>query len=118
MLVLCGVLPPRRARTLRRVQPQGLPPAARPARQGPRLCRLRLLHARLSGVRALLATHRQRGLALEHPAAAPRAPPAAAPRGRPARQSLSGNAACAEGALAAGCSFFACYPITPSTDIA
>lgn len=39
-------------------------------------------------------------------------------RVRAGRQFLSGNAACAEGALAAGCTFFACYPITPSTDIA
>jgi len=30
---------------------------------------------------------------------------------------LSGNAACCEGALAAGCRFVAGYPITPSTDI-
>ncbi len=29
-----------------------------------------------------------------------------------------GNAACAEGALAAGCRFFGGYPITPSTEIA
>ena len=31
---------------------------------------------------------------------------------------LQGNEACAEGALAAGCRFFAGYPITPSTEIA
>ncbi|MGC8874089.1 MAG: 2-oxoacid:acceptor oxidoreductase subunit alpha [Chloroflexia bacterium] len=31
---------------------------------------------------------------------------------------LMGNEACAEGALAAGCRFFAGYPITPSTEIA
>jgi 2-oxoglutarate ferredoxin oxidoreductase subunit alpha len=31
---------------------------------------------------------------------------------------ISGNLACAEGALAAGCRFFAGYPITPSTEIA
>ncbi len=31
---------------------------------------------------------------------------------------LQGNAACAEGAIAAGCRFFAGYPITPSTEIA
>jgi 2-oxoglutarate ferredoxin oxidoreductase subunit alpha len=31
---------------------------------------------------------------------------------------LQGNIACAEGALAAGCRFFAGYPITPSTEIA
>ncbi|MEM2211516.1 MAG: 2-oxoacid:acceptor oxidoreductase subunit alpha [Nitrososphaerales archaeon] len=31
---------------------------------------------------------------------------------------ISGNFACAEGAIAAGCRFFAGYPITPSTDIA
>ncbi|MBM3333495.1 2-oxoacid:acceptor oxidoreductase subunit alpha, partial [Candidatus Sumerlaeota bacterium] len=30
---------------------------------------------------------------------------------------LSGNEACCEGALAAGCRFVAGYPITPSTDI-
>jgi len=30
----------------------------------------------------------------------------------------SGNIACAEGAIAAGCRFFAGYPITPSTEIA
>ena len=31
---------------------------------------------------------------------------------------MQGNTACAEGALAAGCRFFAGYPITPSTEIA
>jgi 2-oxoglutarate ferredoxin oxidoreductase subunit alpha len=31
---------------------------------------------------------------------------------------IDGNHACAEGALAAGCRFFAGYPITPSTEIA
>ena len=31
---------------------------------------------------------------------------------------MQGNEACAEGALAAGCNFFAGYPITPSTSIA
>ena len=31
---------------------------------------------------------------------------------------MNGDVACAEGALAAGCSFFAGYPITPSTEIA
>ncbi len=31
---------------------------------------------------------------------------------------INGNEACAEGALAAGCRFFAGYPITPSTEIA
>ncbi len=37
----------------------------------------------------------------------------------PAEQRLlQGNVACAEGALAAGCSFFAGYPITPATEIA
>ncbi len=30
---------------------------------------------------------------------------------------LNGNVACAEGAIAAGCRFFAGYPITPSTEI-
>ncbi len=33
-------------------------------------------------------------------------------------QLLQGNEACARGALAAGCRFFAGYPITPSTEIA
>ena len=31
---------------------------------------------------------------------------------------MQGNAACCEGALAAGCTFFGGYPITPSTEIA
>ncbi len=31
---------------------------------------------------------------------------------------IQGNEACAEGALAAGCRFFAGYPITPSTEVA
>jgi 2-oxoglutarate ferredoxin oxidoreductase subunit alpha len=31
---------------------------------------------------------------------------------------MSGDHACAEGAIAAGCSFFAGYPITPSTEVA
>ena len=31
---------------------------------------------------------------------------------------MNGDMACAEGALAVGCSFFAGYPITPSTEIA
>ena len=30
---------------------------------------------------------------------------------------LSGNAACAQGAIDAGCKFFAGYPITPASDI-
>ena len=33
-------------------------------------------------------------------------------------QLLQGNEACAYGALAVGCMFFAGYPITPSTEIA
>jgi 2-oxoglutarate ferredoxin oxidoreductase subunit alpha len=33
-------------------------------------------------------------------------------------QLMQGNKACAEGAIAAGCSFFAGYPITPATEIA
>ena len=36
----------------------------------------------------------------------------------PGRHFLQGNEACAEGALAAGCRFFAGYPITPATEIA
>jgi 2-oxoglutarate ferredoxin oxidoreductase subunit alpha len=35
-----------------------------------------------------------------------------------AKKLLQGNEACAEGALYAGCRFFAGYPITPSTEIA
>ena len=31
---------------------------------------------------------------------------------------MQGNEACAEGAVAAGCRFFAGYPITPSSEIA
>ena len=31
---------------------------------------------------------------------------------------MQGNIASAEGALAAGCTFFAGYPITPSTEVA
>ena len=31
---------------------------------------------------------------------------------------LDGDHAFDEGAIAAGCRFFACYPITPSTEIA
>ena len=31
---------------------------------------------------------------------------------------MNGDTACAEGALAAGCTLFAGYPITPSTEIA
>jgi len=34
------------------------------------------------------------------------------------RHFMTGDAACAEGALAAGCRFFAGYPITPATEIA
>lgn len=34
------------------------------------------------------------------------------------REFYNGNTACAEGAIAAGCRFFAGYPITPSTEIA
>jgi len=36
----------------------------------------------------------------------------------PGRYFLQGNVACAEGALAAGCRYFAGYPITPATEIA
>ncbi len=42
----------------------------------------------------------------------------ARPRVLTGRHFMSGDLACAEGALAAGCSFFAGYPITPSTEIA
>jgi 2-oxoglutarate ferredoxin oxidoreductase subunit alpha len=34
------------------------------------------------------------------------------------RHFMQGNVACAEGALAAGCRFFAGYPITPATEVA
>src|SRR3989304_2852427 len=34
------------------------------------------------------------------------------------KQFMNGDLACAEGPLAAGCNFFAGYPITPSTEIA
>jgi len=37
---------------------------------------------------------------------------------RSGRRFLSGDIACAEGAIAAGCRFFAGYPITPATEIA
>lgn len=37
---------------------------------------------------------------------------------QPGRYFMQGNVACAEGALAAGCRFFAGYPITPATEIA
>ena len=36
---------------------------------------------------------------------------------RPGRYFMQGNEACAEGAIAAGCRFFAGYPITPATEI-
>jgi 2-oxoglutarate ferredoxin oxidoreductase subunit alpha len=36
----------------------------------------------------------------------------------PRARLLQGNEACAEGALAAGCRFFAGYPITPASEIA
>ena len=45
------------------------------------------------------------------------AEPAGAPP-RAAAQLLSGNHACALGAIAAGCRFFAGYPITPSSEVA
>lgn len=38
--------------------------------------------------------------------------------GRPAATLMSGNQACALGAIAGGCRFFAGYPITPSSEIA
>ena len=37
---------------------------------------------------------------------------------KPAMRLLSGNHACALGAIEAGCRFFAGYPITPSSEIA
>src|SRR3989337_3765609 len=37
---------------------------------------------------------------------------------RAGRRFISGDVACAEGALAVGCRFFAGYPITPATEIA
>jgi len=40
------------------------------------------------------------------------------PRVRAGKFFMHGDHACAEGALAAGCNFFAGYPITPSTEIA
>ncbi|MBI2959219.1 MAG: 2-oxoacid:acceptor oxidoreductase subunit alpha [Betaproteobacteria bacterium] len=42
----------------------------------------------------------------------------AAPAAAGAMQLISGNHACALGAIAAGCRFFAGYPITPSSEIA
>ena len=36
---------------------------------------------------------------------------------QPGKNFMSGNIACAEGALAAGCKFYAGYPITPSNEI-
>ncbi len=41
-----------------------------------------------------------------------------APRVLTGRHFMMGDVACAEGALAAGCTFFAGYPITPSTEVA
>lgn len=38
--------------------------------------------------------------------------------GRPVAKLMSGNQACAMGAIAGGCRFFAGYPITPSSEIA
>ena len=38
--------------------------------------------------------------------------------GKNAAKLISGNHACALGAIAAGCRFFAGYPITPSSEIA
>jgi len=38
--------------------------------------------------------------------------------GKSAQKLISGNSACALGAIAAGCRFFAGYPITPSSEIA
>src|SRR4030042_6977735 len=35
----------------------------------------------------------------------------------PGRHFMQGDEACAEGAMAAGCGFFAGYPITPATEI-
>jgi 2-oxoglutarate ferredoxin oxidoreductase subunit alpha len=43
---------------------------------------------------------------------------AAEPRVFTGQHFMNGDLACAEGALAAGCTFFAGYPITPSTEIA
>jgi len=37
---------------------------------------------------------------------------------RPTARLMQGDEACAEGALAAGCRFYAAYPITPATEIA
>lgn len=37
---------------------------------------------------------------------------------RPGIYFMNGDYACCEGALAAGCRFFAGYPITPATEIA
>jgi len=36
---------------------------------------------------------------------------------KPGRYFMQGDEACAEGAIAAGCNFFAGYPITPATEI-
>ncbi|MGQ9852859.1 MAG: 2-oxoacid:acceptor oxidoreductase subunit alpha, partial [Candidatus Oleimicrobiaceae bacterium] len=40
------------------------------------------------------------------------------PATHPRVEVMTGNDACAEGALAAGLTFFAGYPITPSSEIA
>ncbi|HDJ21882.1 MAG TPA: 2-oxoacid:acceptor oxidoreductase subunit alpha, partial [Candidatus Bathyarchaeota archaeon] len=36
---------------------------------------------------------------------------------KPGRHLVLGNVACAEGAIRAGCRFFAGYPITPASEI-
>ena len=40
------------------------------------------------------------------------------PRVLTGKHFMNGDLACAEGAVAAGCDFFAGYPITPSTEVA
>src|SRR3972149_6243372 len=92
----------------RRHDRQGLPLPGRRPGQGrslrqlrvlpPRLSRVLNLHGKPEGGAVIQAEARSTVLTGQH--------------------FMNGDIACAEGALAAGCPFFAGYPITPSTEIA
>ena len=107
MSVLRRVLPERRARHVRGLQSQGLSLSRRQERS--RLRELPAVRDALSGVRHLLPRGRGGGQRMM----------TADPRGvLTGEHYLDGDHAAAEGALAAGCRFFAGYPITPSTEVA
>src|SRR3990172_4417394 len=106
-------------RYLREAVPRALPPAERGAHRlahGPaEVHRMPAVRVVMPGFRHPGASRRARSSERE-PRSMNAVDPALATR--PLVRLISGNHACALGAVAAGCRFFAGYPITPSSEIA